>query len=46
MGLGHFYSRVEFKFNPVRSDTMVIHAIVLLDQMDRDLNTFATRVKI
>ena len=36
----------EFKFNLARSDTMIIHVIVLLDQMDRDLNTFAVRVKI
>jgi len=33
------------KFNPARSDNMIIQAIALLDQMDGDLNTFAMRVK-
>jgi len=46
LGLGFSYSRGEFKFNPARSDAMIIHEIVLLDQMDRYLNNFAIRVKI
>ena len=44
--MGHSYSREKFKFNPARSNTMIIHAIALLGQMYRDLNTFAMRVKI
>lgn len=45
LGLGHSYSRGKVKFNPARSDNMIIQSIALLDQMDKDLNTFAMRVK-
>jgi len=45
LGLGHSYSRGKVKFNPDRSDNMIIQSIALLDQMDKDLNTFAMRVK-
>ena len=44
-GLGHSYSRQKIKFNPARSDNMVIQSIALLDQLDKDLNTFAMRVR-
>jgi len=42
---GHAYSRSKIKFNPARSDNMVIQTIALLDQLDKDLNTFAMRVR-
>jgi nucleolar protein 56 len=45
LGLGHSYSRTKVKFNPNRADNMVIQAIALLDQMDKDINTFAMRVR-
>jgi len=45
LGLGHLYSRSKVKFNPARSDNMIIQSIALLDQMDKDLNTFAMRVR-
>ncbi|KAL7537004.1 hypothetical protein ACHAXR_010529 [Thalassiosira sp. AJA248-18] len=45
LGLGHSYSRGKVKFNPHRSDNMIIQSIALLDQMDKDLNTFAMRVR-
>lgn len=45
LGLGHSYSRGKVKFNPARSDNMIIQSIALLDQMDKDLNTFAMRVR-
>jgi nucleolar protein 56 len=45
LGLGHAYSRSKVKFNPARSDNMIIQSIALLDQMDKDLNTFAMRVR-
>lgn len=45
LGLGHSYSRSKIKFNPARSDNMIIQSIALLDQMDKDLNTFAMRVR-
>lgn len=45
LGLGHSYSRGKVKFNPARSDNMIIQSIALLDQLDKDLNTFAMRVR-
>jgi nucleolar protein 56 len=33
------------KFNPSRADNMIIQSIALLDQMDKDINTFAMRVR-
>jgi len=33
------------KFNPGRADNMIIQSICLLDQLDKDLNTFAMRVR-
>lgn len=45
LGLGHSYSRAKVKFNVNRSDNMIIQAIGLLDQIDKDVNTFAMRVK-
>lgn len=45
LGLGHAYSRAKVKFNVNKSDNMIIQAIALLDQLDKDVNTFAMRVR-
>merc|ERR1712013_104376 len=45
LGLGHSYSRAKVKFNVNRQDNMIIQAICLLDQLDKDINTFAMRVR-
>ena len=45
LGLGHSYSRAKVKFNVHRADNMVIQAISILDQLDKDINTFAMRCK-
>jgi len=45
LGLGHSYSRAKVKFNVHRVDNMVVQAISLLDNLDKDLNTFAMRVR-
>jgi nucleolar protein 56 len=45
LGLGHSYSRSKVKFNPARSDNMIIQSIALLDQLDKDINTFAMRIR-
>lgn len=45
LGLGHSYSRAKVKFNVNRSDNMIIQSIALLDQLDKDINTFSMRVK-
>jgi len=45
LGLGHSYSRAKVKFNVNRADNMIIQSIALLDQLDKDINTFAMRVR-
>lgn len=45
LGLGHAYSRCKVKFNVNRSDNMIIQSIALLDQLDKDVNTFAMRMR-
>jgi nucleolar protein 56 len=45
LGLGHAYSRAKVKFNVNRADNMIIQAICLLDQLDKDVNTFSMRCK-
>lgn len=45
LGLGHSYSRSKVKFNVNRIDNMIIQAIAMLDQLDKDVNLFAMRVR-
>ncbi|XP_071827697.1 nucleolar protein 56-like [Apostichopus japonicus] len=45
LGLGHSYSRAKVKFNVHRVDNMIIQSISLLDQLDKDVNTFSMRIK-
>ncbi|XP_054472767.1 nucleolar protein 56 [Anoplopoma fimbria] len=45
LGLGHSYSRAKVKFNVNRVDNMIIQSIALLDQLDKDINTFTMRVR-
>ncbi|KAJ3977393.1 Nop-domain-containing protein [Lentinula raphanica] len=45
LGLGHSYSRSKLKFNVNRVDNMIIQAIALLDQLDKDVNLFSMRVR-
>lgn len=45
LGLGHSYSRAKVKFNVHRADNMIIQAICLLDQLDKDVNTFSMRIR-
>ncbi|XP_030848513.1 nucleolar protein 56 [Strongylocentrotus purpuratus] len=45
LGLGHSYSRAKVKFNVNRADNMIIQSICLLDQLDKDINTFSMRIK-
>jgi nucleolar protein 56 len=45
LGLGHSYSRCKVKFNVHRSDNMIIQSIALLDQLDKDVNTFSMRIR-
>lgn len=45
LGLGHSYSRGKVKFNVNRTDNMIIQSISLLDQLDKDINTFSMRIR-
>lgn len=45
LGLGHAFSRAKVKFSVQKNDNHIIQAIALLDQLDKDINTFAMRVK-
>ncbi|KDP23603.1 hypothetical protein JCGZ_23436 [Jatropha curcas] len=45
LGLSHSLSRYKLKFSPDKVDTMIIQAIGLLDDLDKELNTFAMRVR-
>jgi len=43
--LGHSYSGAKVKFNVNKNDNMIIQAICLLDQLDKDVNTLAMRAR-
>jgi len=45
LGLGHSYSRCKVKFNVNKADNMIIQSINLLDQLDKDINTFSMRCR-
>ncbi|KAK9475443.1 uncharacterized protein V1510DRAFT_409219 [Dipodascopsis tothii] len=45
LGLAHAYSRAKVKFSVQKNDNHIIQAIALLDQLDKDVNTFAMRVR-
>ncbi|KAI4501192.1 hypothetical protein M0802_003565 [Mischocyttarus mexicanus] len=45
LGLGHSYSRAKIKFNVNRVDNMIIQSISLMDQLDKDINTFSMRIR-
>jgi hypothetical protein len=38
-------SRYKLKFSPDKVDTMIVQAIGLLDDLDKEINTYAMRVK-
>ena len=45
LGLSHSLARYKLKFSPDKVDTMIIQAIALLDELDKELNTYAMRVR-
>src|SRR5690606_9200665 len=45
LGLGHAYSRAKVKFSVQKNDNHIIQSIALLDTLDKDINTFAMRVR-
>jgi len=45
LSLSHSLSRYKLKFSPDKVDTMIVQAIGLLDDLDKEINTYAMRVK-
>lgn len=45
LGLSHSLSRHKLKFSTDKVDTMIIQAVSLLDDLDKELNVYAMRVK-
>ncbi|XP_062084575.1 probable nucleolar protein 5-2 [Humulus lupulus] len=45
LGLSHSLARYKLKFSADKVDTMIIQAIGLLDDLDKELNTYAMRVR-
>jgi nucleolar protein 58 len=45
LGLSHSLARYKLKFSPDKVDTMIVQAISLLDELDKELNTYAMRVR-
>lgn len=45
LGLGHAFSRNKMQFDPNRQDKPILNTIALLDGLDKNINTFAMRVR-
>jgi len=45
LGLAHSYSRYKLKFSPEKVDTMIVQAVSLLDDLDKEINTYTMRVR-
>jgi len=45
LGLAHSLARYKLKMSPDKVDTMIIQAISLLDELDKELNTYAMRTR-
>lgn len=45
LGLSHSLSRYKLKFSPDKVDTMIVQAISLLDDLDKELNNYVMRCR-
>ena len=45
LGLGHSFSRVKCAQDVNRQDKPIMQCIALIEQLDKDANTFAMRLK-
>lgn len=45
LGLGHSFSRSKIADDVARNDKPIQQTIALIEQMDKDINTFAMRLK-
>ncbi len=45
LGLAHSLSRYKLKFSPDKVDTMIVQAVSLLDDLDKELNNYMMRAR-
>merc|ERR1719251_742252 len=45
LGLAHSLSRYKLKFSPDKIDTMIVQAVSLLDDLDKELNNYTMRCR-
>ena len=45
LALAHSLGRYKVKFNPEKIDTMIVQAVSLLDDLDKELNNYAMRLR-
>merc|ERR1712020_568951 len=45
LGLAHSLSRYKLKFSPEKIDTMIVQAVSLLDDLDKELNNYIMRAR-
>merc|ERR1712025_1383137 len=45
LGLAHSLSRYKLKFSPDKIDTMIVQAVSLLDDLDKELNNYMMRAR-
>ena len=45
LGLAHSLSRYKLKFSHDKIDTMIIQAVCLLDELDKELNNYVMRTR-
>ncbi|KAL1517415.1 hypothetical protein ABEB36_001182 [Hypothenemus hampei] len=45
LGLAHSLSRYKLKFSPDKVDTMIVQAVSLLDDLDKELNNYSMRCR-
>jgi nucleolar protein 56 len=45
LGLGHSYSRMKCMFDVNRQDKPIVQSIALIDQLDKNINSFCMRIK-
>merc|ERR1712179_903130 len=45
LGLAHSLSRYKLKFSPDKIDTMIVQAVSLLDDLDKELNNYVMRCR-
>ncbi|TBU17878.1 ribosomal biogenesis protein [Ordospora colligata] len=45
LGLSHGYSREKVEYNVKREDCIVMHTVMLLEQVDKDINSYSMRIR-